>query len=165
MRANRNKSWSRFIAIQVLFQVEFNEKMKIEFVDGKDEKKIKSIIKNMHDINKNLSEFKDIKYNAEFEWLINLLQNVISNKKDIDEKLSKKFVKEWSLKRMDSILLNILRSGFIEFSCNEKVPAKVIINEYTNIASSFFSNSEVNFVNGILDVLAKEFRPTEFKKQ
>ena len=44
-------------------------------------------------------------------------------------------------------------------------PAKVIINEYTNIASSFFSNSEVNFVNGILDVLAKEFRPTEFNKQ
>ncbi len=41
MRANRNKSWSRFIAIQVLFQVEFIEKMKIEVVDGKDEKKIK----------------------------------------------------------------------------------------------------------------------------
>ena len=38
MRANRNKSWSRFVAIQVLFQLEFNEKMKIEVVDGKDEK-------------------------------------------------------------------------------------------------------------------------------
>ena len=43
----------------------------------------------MHDINKNLSEFKDIKYNTEYEWLINLLQKVISNKKDIDKKLSK----------------------------------------------------------------------------
>ena len=56
-------------------------------------------------------------------------------------------------------------TSIIEFSSNKKVPAKVIINEYTNIASSFFSNSEVNFVNGILDVLAKEFRPTEFNKQ
>ena len=121
-------------------------------------------LENMHKINQNLFEFKDLEYSLDSKWLVPLLKEVVSNKQEIDKILSKKFDKKWSLNRMDSTLINILRCGYVEFSVFNAVPAKVVISEYTNIASSFFSNNEVDFVNGILDSLAKKYRSNEFKK-
>ena len=160
----KNKSWSRLIAVQVLFQMDFNERMGLEVSYIFDEKKINSIIKNMHQINKNLVEFKDLEYSVNSKWLISLLKEVILNKQDIDKNLSEKFDKNWSLKRMDSTLLSILRCGCAEFLIFDNTPVKVIINEYTNIASTFFNEKEVDFVNGILDSLAQKFRSNELNK-
>ena len=160
----KNKSWSRFIAVQVLFQMDFNERMGLEVSYVFDEKKINSIIKNMHHINKNLVEFKDLEYSVNSKWLISLLKEVILNKQDIDKNLSEKFDKNWSFKRMDSTLLSILRCGCAEFLIFDNTPVKVIINEYTNIASTFFNEKEVDFVNGILDSLAQKFRSNELNK-
>ena len=160
----KNKSWSRFIAVQVLFQMDFNERMDLEVSYIFDEKKINSIIKNMHHINKNLVEFKDLEYSINSKWLISLLKEVILNKQDIDKNLSEKFDKNWSFKRMDSTLLSILRCGYAEFLIFDNTPVKVIINEYTNIASTFFNEKEVDFVNGILDSLAQKFRSNELNK-
>jgi N utilization substance protein B len=160
----KNKSWSRFIAVQVLFQMDFNERMGLEVSYIFDEKKINSIIKNMHHINKNLVEFKDLEYSVNSKWLISLLKEVILNKQDIDKNLSEKFDKNWSLKRMDSTLLSVLRCGCAEFLIFDNTPVKVIINEYTNIASTFFNEKEVDFVNGILDSLAQKFRSNELNK-
>ena len=160
----KNKSWSRFIAVQVLFQMDFNERMGLEVSYIFDEKKINSIIKNMHHINKNLVEFKDLEYSVNSKWLISLLKEVILNKQDIDKNLSEKFDKNWSLKRMDSTLLSILRCGCAEFLIFDNTPVKVIINEYTNIASTFFNEKEVDFVNGVLDSLAQKFRSNELNK-
>jgi len=160
----KNKSWSRLIAVQVLFQMDFNERMGLEVSYIFDEKKINSIIKNMHHINKNLVEFKDLEYSVNSKWLISLLKEVILNKQDIDKNLSEKFDKNWSLKRMDSTLLSILRCGCAEFLIFDNTPVKVIINEYTNIASTFFNEKEIDFVNGILDSLAQKFRSNELNK-
>ena len=52
---------------------------------------------------------------------------------------------------MDHTLTNILRCAYVEFNGFSKIPPKVIINEYTNIAASFFNKTEVNFINGVLD--------------
>lgn len=160
----KNKSWSRLIAVQVLFQMDFNERMGLEVSYIFDEKKINSIIKNMHHINKNLVEFKDLEYSVNSKWLISLLKEVILNKQDIDKNVSEKFDKNWSLKRMDSTLLSILRCGCAEFLIFDNTPVKVIINEYTNIASTFFNEKEIDFVNGILDSLAQKFRSNELNK-
>ena len=42
------------------------------------------------------------------------------------------------------------------------MPARVIINEYVNVAHAFFSEDEPHVVNGILDRLAKRLRVAEF---
>ena len=42
------------------------------------------------------------------------------------------------------------------------VPARVVINEYINVAHSFFSEEEPKVVNGVLDKLARRLRAAEF---
>ena len=41
----------------------------------------------------------------------------------------------------------------------DKTPAKVIITEYTSIADAY--NSDVSFINAILDKIAKKLRAKE----
>ena len=42
------------------------------------------------------------------------------------------------------------------------VPAKVVIDEYVEIAHAFFESDEPSFVNAILDKLARRKRAVEF---
>jgi N utilization substance protein B len=42
------------------------------------------------------------------------------------------------------------------------VPARVIINEYIELAHAFFAGDEPKVVNGVLDKLARRYRPQEF---
>ena len=44
----------------------------------------------------------------------------------------------------------------------ERVPAKVAISEYVDVADAFFGVEEPRFVNGVLDKLARQQRPKEF---
>ena len=164
MKQAINKSWSRFIAVQVLFQIDFNERMGLDISEVFNERKIIKVIKNMHSLNKNIIVFEDVEYKIDSKWLISLLKHVINNKKDLDINLSKNIDKSWSLSRMDGTLISILRCAYTEILCFNNIPTKVIISEYTNIAASFFNNKEVDFVNGILDALAQKFRSSEFIK-
>ena len=81
-------------------------------------------------------------------------QNKIDN--DIKENLN-----NWSLSRIDSVSRAILRSACFEIHECYDVPPRVIINEYVNISKSFFSEKEPNFINGILDSIAKIYRKDE----
>jgi N utilization substance protein B len=41
------------------------------------------------------------------------------------------------------------------------VPSKVAINEYVEIANAFYDQGEQNFVNSVLDRVARQSRSTE----
>ena len=42
------------------------------------------------------------------------------------------------------------------------VPARVVINEYIDVAHAFFDGDEPKVVNGVLDKIAHKLRPGEF---
>ena len=42
------------------------------------------------------------------------------------------------------------------------VPARVVLNEYIEVANAFFEGDEPKVVNGVLDKLAHRLRPAEF---
>ncbi|MEM8643903.1 MAG: transcription antitermination factor NusB, partial [Pseudomonadota bacterium] len=46
----------------------------------------------------------------------------------------------------------------------DDVPARVVINEYLDIAHAFFSGEEPKVVNGVLDRLARKVRSAEFDR-
>ena len=45
----------------------------------------------------------------------------------------------------------------------KEVPARVVINEYVEIAHAFLSQDDPKVVNGVLDKLARRLRPAEFE--
>jgi len=156
MNITSNRSLSRLAAVQTLFQFDFNKKMKLEELKSINDMDISEIYQTIESINSNTEEFKDLKIDK--NWFLILVNNVFTNKDIIDSSLSSFLESDWSIERMDPTITNILRCAYIEFKNYSNIPSKVVINEYTNIASSFFNKSEVNFVNGVLDKVSRKYR-------
>jgi len=156
MNISSNKSLSRLAAVQTLFQFDFNKKMKLAELEPLNDRKISETYETIKNINNNIIEFKGLKLDK--NWFLVLVNSVFNNKASIDTSLSKFLESNWSIDRMDPTLINILRCAYIEFKNYSNIPTKVVINEYTNIASSFFNQAEVNFINGVLDKVSLKYR-------
>lgn len=90
--------------------------------------------------------------------LTRLSDNVFPNIEEIDQKISANLTSDWNINKLDPVLRAIIRAGICELIYFEDIPQKVIINEYTTIARSFFGQEETGFINSILDKISKEVR-------
>ncbi|HEX6001461.1 MAG TPA: transcription antitermination factor NusB [Hyphomicrobiaceae bacterium] len=88
-----------------------------------------------------------------------ILRGVVARQRDLDPAIDGQLASGWSLVRVDAILRAILRAGAFELQEEPDVPARVVINEYVNVAHAFFSGDESRVVNGVLDALARKLRP------
>ncbi len=70
----------------------------------------------------------------------------------------------WPLARLDPVLRALLRAGGAELWLSDGPPAKVVINEYLDVAHGFFTGDEPRLANGILNQMAHLLRPAEFTK-
>lgn len=95
-------------------------------------------------------------------FLAELLRGVVRRQRDIDPMVDGQLASGWRLARVDSILRAILRSGVFELMERSEVPARVVINEYVEIAHAFLGADEPKVVNGVLDKVARRLRPDEF---
>ncbi len=122
-------------------------------------------------LNEVIAEFTEDRIpNAEVDALIggadgvffaDILRGVVRRQRDIDPSIDKTLATGWRLVRVDSILRAILRAAMFELLERSDVPARVVINEYINVAHAFFIEDEPRVVNGVLDKLAREVRPKE----
>ena len=64
--------------------------------------------------------------------------------------------------RLEALLRAVLRAGGFELLARPETPAKVVINQYVDVAHAFFGRGEPGFVNGVLDRLAHQLRAGEF---
>ena len=62
----------------------------------------------------------------------------------------------WRMDRMAAVDRNLLRVGVAEFLGFPKTPPAVVINEAIEIARRFSTPESVQFVNGVLDSVARE---------
>jgi len=69
---------------------------------------------------------------------------------------------DWPIERLDPVLRSLLRAGIAELAMPGGPPARVVINEYLDIAHGFFWGDEPGLVNGVLDRVARTLRPAEF---
>jgi len=83
-----------------------------------------------------------------------------SDLEKIDKHIIAHLSADWTLEALPVTMRAILRIGIFELM-NNISPPKVVINEYTTIASAFFSEAETGFVNAILEKLAFEFGQLE----
>ena len=70
---------------------------------------------------------------------------------------------DWPMNRLDPVLRAVLRAGTAELDMADGPPARVVINEYLDVAHGFFTGDEPRMVNGMLDHLARQLRPAEFE--
>lgn len=91
--------------------------------------------------------------NKQREFGLHLLENVMKNLGEIDQKLQS-VMKEWELDRVGSIEKAVLRLGAYEIAY-ENVDKAVVINEAVDMGKQFGAENSGKFINGILDAIAK----------
>ncbi len=144
---------SRLMAIQILYQYHF-------FNYEKDLEEIKQDVIENYAISstEDITSYRD---QIDEDFLNNLLSSITL---EIENEISPLLKDGFTLKKLDSVLYQILHLATFELKLIKGVPFKVIIDEYVDIAASFFDKKTVTFVNAILENLAKKFREKEFKK-
>ncbi len=91
-----------------------------------------------------------------------LVRGVPLHQIEIDKAIAQSLTENWKLNRVDSILRAILRVAACELITRRDVPAKVVIDQYVDIAHAFFEGDEPSFVNASLDKVARRKRAVEF---
>ena len=102
---------------------------------------------------------------TDVDHFTDLARGVVGHQSVIDRAIEGALSEGWTLKRLDSTLRALLRSASFELLQRPDVPARVVINEYVDVAHAFFDQVEPAFVNGVLDRLAREHRQSEFKTE
>lgn len=102
---------------------------------------------------------------ADAVFFADILKGVVRRQRDVDPLIDQQLATGWRLVRVDSILRAILRAAVFELLERPDVPARVIINEYLNVAHAYFSEDEPRVVNGVLDKIAHKLRSTELKPE
>lgn len=99
-----------------------------------------------------------IKIKPSYNFLRELLLFSYENLNDIDDIIADHLTNDWSLDKLSVLLKSILRVAIGELKFFPETPAKVIINEYTDIASEMLDDNEIGFVNSLLDKCAAKIR-------
>ena len=139
-----NRHLSRTIAMQSLYEWDFNDKTR-PLLD--------------------ITEFNIKQFAPGLEdpaFILDLVNGVSANIPQIDKVITDT-APEWPLEQITVIDRNILRLGIFELLISKQVPPKVAINEAVELGKAFGGESSGKFVNGVLGTLYKSL-PEDVKK-
>ena len=94
--------------------------------------------------------------NLDYELLDTIVKGVYNNISKIDEIISKKLSKNWSIDRLSETEKSVLRLATYELLFEKKFKKLTIINEYISIIEVFGGSPD--FANGILENISKEIK-------
>ncbi|MCY4512792.1 MAG: transcription antitermination factor NusB [Bdellovibrionales bacterium] len=135
---------ARELALKILYQTEFQS--------FSQSKALKPFLENFFEKGNYSQKEKD--------FCSEILVGLRDNKEVIDEKI-KDYSKNWDMKRMSLVDLNIMRIAVFEMICKKDVPGKAVINEALELAKTFSGGKSPAFINGILDQVLKEVNSLE----
>lgn len=90
-----------------------------------------------------------------------LVRGVAAHREELNSVIASLLVEDWPLDRLAKVMAAILSVGAFELMHRLAVPARVVINEYVDVAHAFFEAKEAGMVNGVLDRLARVLREAE----
>ena len=90
----------------------------------------------------------------DFGWFRIIVEGVHEHQREIDP-LIESCLQKWRLSRLDGMMRAMLRAGVYELNHTKDVPSRVVLNEYIEIAKSFFGDDHSRFLNGVLDCVAR----------
>jgi len=106
-------------------------------------------------LERNMKEFGPGIDEPEFVW--NLMKNIISHKKELDN-IIEKAAPEWPIDQIAIVDRNALRLGLYEllYADRNEVPPKVAINEAIEVAKNYGGPNSGKFINGVLGTVYRE---------
>ena len=99
---------------------------------------------------------------ADEDFFDALVSGVVDRQAKVDPAIDALLAEGWRMERLDATVRAILRAAGYELFERADVPARVVIDEYVDVANAFFDGSEPKFVNAALDRCARQARPAEF---
>ena len=144
------RSTTRLYAIQALFQMEQLEVSTDEVVEE-------------FVVHRFGEEYEEGQLSDGDEALFkSIVESAVNYQAYIDQLTDRALVKKWPIARIDPTLRSLFRAAAAEIT-QIKTPPKIVITEYVALAHAFFTDGkEPNFVNAVLDHMAREACPTEF---
>lgn len=85
-----------------------------------------------------------------------------SRRRELDAEISGS-LKNWKLERLTRVDKLCLRMALCELMFFDQIPLRVTLNEYVELARVFGGDDSPQFVNGVLDALAKKFPQKDFQ--
>ncbi len=143
---SRSRSAARLAAVQALYQQEM-EKTPLPIL--------------LHEFHQHRlgATIEDVEYaDAEVDFFDDLVKGVDARRTELDALIAARLAKDWSIERLDKPMRQILRAGAYELVARIDVPTGSVISEYVDVAKAFYDKRESNFVNGLLDAVAKDVR-------
>ena len=134
------RSRAREIALQLLFQYEWNSDYNIEQV--------------LQEYVNGLLAGKPEDNDYTLDFARRCINGVLEHKSEIDTILAR-HARKWSVDRMAKVDRNILRLGIYEIVFASDIPGRVAVNEAVELAKRFGTDESGAFVNGILDSVLK----------
>jgi N utilization substance protein B len=89
------------------------------------------------------------------EFVRNIVYGVITHQEEIDS-LANKYMKNWTIDRIEKTGAAILRIGIYEILFEEDTPNIVAINEAIELAKKFSDDSVRKIINAVLDKINNE---------
>jgi N utilization substance protein B len=143
------KSIARIAAVQAIYQniLQNNEDMD-------------DIMQNVFSFYQNDSSITNLPDNLKISLSIShfkmLVKSVFENINKLDEIIDNHLTNDKDPAHMLILLRALLRVSICELLFCPTTPAKVVINEYTDIANDMLNEHEIGFVNSVLDTIAQE---------
>ena len=91
-----------------------------------------------------------------------VVRGALERRTDLDAMIGGALSEEWTVDKLEVVMLSILRAGAYELSARAQVPSRVAISEYVGIAGAFYEGAEPGMVNAVLDRIARVVRSGEF---
>ncbi|MCR4280563.1 MAG: transcription antitermination factor NusB [Candidatus Komeilibacteria bacterium] len=132
-----NRHLARTLALQTLFQWDFNDQTE----------ELEEILQ--YNFKEFAVDFNDDGFSHE------LVFGVRDNIDEID-RLIVKYAPEWPLDQITPADRNCLRLGIYELKYDQNIPPKVAINEAIELAKTYGGDSSGKFINGVLGSIYKE---------
>lgn len=127
---------SRELALQMLFQLEMGRQ---------EPEQVRRIFwSERADLDEKIRQFAEALFSIACE-----------RRAEIDQTIERN-AEHWRMDRMAAVDRNLLRAGVAELLGFPKTPRSVVINEALEIARRFSTPESVQFINGVLDSVARE---------
>jgi N utilization substance protein B len=99
---------------------------------------------------------------AQVPLFASIVRTATAQQDTVDPMLAEVLPADWPLARLDPVLRALLRAGTAELWTQDGPPARVVINEYLDVAHGFFNGEEPRLANGVLNRVARLLRAREF---